>query len=244
MNPLVHILSHSENSSFLIKKVQGPWFETDWHCHKEFVLILFTEGSGRVYTEIDIQNFESGDTCFIGSNVSHKFQQTGDQFIHATVVQFSDNCLGIQFMSLPGLMAAVKSYNNPSLLYAGRDQNKINAIDRTFLYTHNHFQDPITLRKAAAVACMSVPSFCFYFKHCTHKTYNDYLNEVRVTYACRQLQETNKPVADIGYESGYNTITHFHRQFLKQIKKTPLQYRKTLLSSQHSITLKISAQAI
>jgi AraC-like DNA-binding protein/quercetin dioxygenase-like cupin family protein len=230
MSPLVHILSNCENSSFQVKRVDSAWFEIDWHCHPEFEMILFTEGGGRVFTEIDIQNFEVGDTCFIGSNVPHKFQQTGDQLIRAIVVQFSDDCLGSHLMNL--------------FHATGPDQTKNNLIDRIFLYTQNHFQDPITLHQAAMVACMSVPSFCYYFKCITYKTYFDYLNEVRVNYACRQLRETNKPVADICYESGYNTIAHFHRQFLKLKKITPLQYRKTFIPLPHNITLKIPAQAI
>jgi AraC-like DNA-binding protein len=159
--------------------------------------------------------------------VSHKYQQTGDQFLHAILLQFSESCVSSQFMNL--------------IHGAGLNQNKKKAIDQIFLYTQNHFQEPITLHQVAMAACMSVPSFCLYFKRNTHKTYIDYLNEVRVNYACRQLQETHKQVADIGYESGYNTIAHFHRQFFKLKKITPLQYRKTLNKSPHTIKLKIPA---
>ena len=65
-----------------------------------------------------------------------------------------------------------------------------------------------------------------FFKQCACKTYIAYLNEVRIDYACRQLSETNKPVVEICYESGYNSIVHLHRQFLKSKQTTPLQYRK------------------
>lgn len=99
-------------------------------------------------------------------------------------------------------------------------------IDRILKYTTETFRDSVTLPKVAAVACMSVPSFCNYFKQRTQKTYINYLNEVRVRYACNQLLSSNKPVTDIGYESGYNTVAHFHRQFLRLKKTTPLQYRK------------------
>jgi AraC-like DNA-binding protein len=100
------------------------------------------------------------------------------------------------------------------------------VIDAVVEFTMVNFHETIALSKAAAMAYMSVPSFCHYFKQYTHKTYNDFLNEVRINYACQQLIETNKPVADICYESGYNTVAHFHRQFLRSKKITPLQYRK------------------
>ena len=102
------------------------------------------------------------------------------------------------------------------------------CIDTVFQFTLDSFQEPVSLPQVAGIACMSVPSFCHYFKRRTQKTYIDFLNEVRVEYACHQLLETDKPVTEIGYESGYNTVVHFHRQFLRLKKRTPLQYRKAL----------------
>lgn len=103
------------------------------------------------------------------------------------------------------------------------DQDRIETILK---FTIDRFRDSVTLPKIAALACMSVPTFCNYFKRRTQKTYINYLNEIRVGYACKQLIATNKPVIDIGYESGFNTGSHFHRQFLKLKRTTPLQYRK------------------
>jgi AraC-like DNA-binding protein len=100
------------------------------------------------------------------------------------------------------------------------------SIGRIINYTRDSFQEQVTLPHVAAMACMSIPSFCYYFKRCTQKTYINYLNEVRIAYACIQLVKTNKPVTDIGYESGFNTVSHFHRQFLRLKHITPLQYRK------------------
>lgn len=100
------------------------------------------------------------------------------------------------------------------------------CIDRIFQFTIDSFKDKISLSQVASIACMSVPAFCTYFKRRTQKTYIDFLNEVRVGYACNQLLETDLSVIDICYHSGYNTMAHFHRQFLKIKGSTPLQYRK------------------
>ncbi|CAL1519785.1 AraC family transcriptional regulator [Chitinophaga sp. MM2321] len=100
------------------------------------------------------------------------------------------------------------------------------CIDKVFRFTIDNFREPVTLTGVAGIACMSIPAFCRYFKKRTQKTYFDFLNEVRVGYACTLLLETRKPVLNICYESGYNTIANFHKQFLKIKKLTPLQYRK------------------
>jgi AraC-like DNA-binding protein len=128
-----------------------------------------------------------------------------------------------------------------------REQNTyykdIDYIDKIIHFTHDNFQKPLKIQQVASITCMSVPSFCYYFKHRTHKTYIDYLNEVRIDYAASLLRKTSKSVTDIGYESGFNTLAHFHRQFLKLKKTTPLRYRKTP-PPQNTITIKIPAQSI
>ena len=99
-------------------------------------------------------------------------------------------------------------------------------IDRIFQFTVDNFKEPISLETVAAIACLSVPAFCGYFKRATQKTYIDFLNETRVGYACHLLLETKRTVPDIAFECGYNTAANFHKQFLKVKKTTPLQYRK------------------
>lgn len=106
------------------------------------------------------------------------------------------------------------------------------CLDRVFQFTIDSFRDPVSLPQVARVACMSVPAFCNYFKRSTKKTYIDFLNEVRIGYACNLLLETQKSVMDICYESGYNTMANFHKQFLKIKQFTPLQYRKYLVQTQ------------
>lgn len=106
------------------------------------------------------------------------------------------------------------------------DNKDQQCIDRIFQFTIDNFRDPITLTQVADIACRSVPAFCTYFKKSTKKTYIDFLNEVRVGHACTLLVETQKTVLEICFESGYNTIVNFHKQFLKIKQLTPLQYRR------------------
>lgn len=105
--------------------------------------------------------------------------------------------------------------------------NNDERLNKVFQFTIDHFKDPLTLSMVAQTACMSIQHFCSFFKRSTQKTYIDFLNEVRVGFACTLLADTQKSVLDICYECGYNTVTHFHKQFLKIKKMTPLQYRKS-----------------
>jgi AraC-like DNA-binding protein len=105
------------------------------------------------------------------------------------------------------------------------------CIDRIFQFTIDSFKEPISLSKVAGIASMSIPAFCNYFKKSTKKTYIDFLNEIRIGYACTSLMETKKTVLEICFDSGYNTMANFHKQFLKVKKTTPLQYRKYFITN-------------
>ena len=103
-------------------------------------------------------------------------------------------------------------------------------IDKILQYTIDYFQEPVTLPAVAKSVAMSVPAFCNYFKKSTKKTYIDFLNEVRVGYACKQLADTQNNIASICYDSGFNTLANFNKQFLKVKKLTPSAYRKTIMN--------------
>lgn len=101
-------------------------------------------------------------------------------------------------------------------------------LEKVFRYSFEHFREPITLDDIAQLSSLSVPAFCNYFKKRTQKTYIDFLNEVRISFACQQLSGTSLPVNEIAFDSGYNTPAHFFRQFKKKMGKTPKAYRDEL----------------
>lgn len=125
------------------------------------------------------------------------------------------------------IISTTREYEEVSTQEAKQLNNKDKeCIDRIFQFTIDNFKDPVTLTQVADVACLSIPAFCNYFKKSTKKTYIDFLNEVRIGYACKLLMETKRSVQEICFDSGYNTMANFHKQFLKVKKLTPLQYRK------------------
>lgn len=125
------------------------------------------------------------------------------------------------------VMAARKEFQTLSTQEANllnpKDKER---IDKVFNYTIASFRQRITLGEVAEIAGLSVPAFCNYFKKSTKKTFIDFLNEIRVGYACKLLIETDQNIINVCYESGYNTLANFNKQFLKVKGETPSRYRK------------------
>jgi len=136
----------------------------------------------------------------------------------------------IQLCNCLLLIAGQQDYTTLSTqeIKAFNSKNK-ERIDKILQYTIDCFQEPITLDAVAKNVSMSVPAFCSYFKKSTKKTYIDFLNEVRVGYACKQLMDTQHNISSICYDSGFNTLANFNKQFIKVKKLTPSAYRKTIM---------------
>jgi AraC-like DNA-binding protein len=91
-------------------------------------------------------------------------------------------------------------------------------------FTLTHYQRPIQLEEAAQVASLSVPAFCRYFKLRTRKSYIQFLNELRVSAACKLLAEREANISEICYEVGFNNLSNFNRQFKRVTGFTPSAY--------------------
>jgi AraC-like DNA-binding protein len=103
------------------------------------------------------------------------------------------------------------------------DEERMRCINQ---YVYEHFADRIAIKNVAAVANMTETSFCRYFKTRTLKNFTRFLNEVRISYSCKLLSNTNYSITEVCFESGFNELSYFTRQFTKIIKFSPQQYRK------------------
>lgn len=95
-------------------------------------------------------------------------------------------------------------------------------------YIMKNFSEEIPLATIADVANMTTTYFCTFFKNYYGQTFVEYLNNIRIGYACKLLGSTEKNIADIAMESGFNNISNFNRQFRKVKDITPAEYRRSL----------------
>ena len=56
--------------------------------------------------------------------------------------------------------------------------------------------------------------------------FNDYVNSLRVSFACNYLRHSDRSVTEISDLVGFGTLRTFNRAFLKQMGKTPSEYRR------------------
>jgi len=135
-----------------------------------------------------------------------------------------------RIISLCNCIYTIASSNDYNKLSTGMvrqlDAKGNDKIDKIFNFTINSFKRQFGLAEVADIANMSVPAFCNYFKKSTKKTYINFLNEVRIGYACRILVNTDKNISQVCFESGFQSLQNFNKQFYKIKQVTPSSYRK------------------
>ena len=105
------------------------------------------------------------------------------------------------------------------------NETRINTV---FNYIKQNAASTILLEQAAASVHLTTGAFCKFFKRMTGKTFSDYVNEIRIGNACNLIAHTDKTIAQIAIESGFENQTYFNRVFLKKKNCTPKQFRMQL----------------
>jgi len=134
----------------------------------------------------------------------------------------------LELLSLLNYLARSQEFE---LLNAGNYVSTVHEkssqrINKVYHYTVEHFREQITLEDVASLTNHSPAAFCRYFKTRTRKTYVKYLTEIRIAYACELLMLGNIDIGQVCFESGFNNLSHFHKQFKRLMNATPSDYQK------------------
>ncbi|MBS1751423.1 MAG: AraC family transcriptional regulator [Bacteroidetes bacterium] len=144
------------------------------------------------------------------------------------------NASGLQRLSLLftifDLIANTKEYTllaspafvNSTSLHASDRFNNITE------YIMRNFDREISLNEVAAIANMATTTFCNFFKEHYRVTFMEYVSEIRIGHTCKLLSDPTKNIVEAAYESGFNNLANFNRQFKKLKNMTPTEYRKML----------------
>lgn len=109
-------------------------------------------------------------------------------------------------------------YVNP---YRNAEQERLRRI---YAFTDEHYARKVTLNEVSELCNMSREAFCRYFKKATGQSYLDFLNQYRVTQA-KLLLSSGQAVSQVGYQTGFESLSYFSRMFKRLTGESPRMYR-------------------
>ncbi|MDT0553069.1 AraC family transcriptional regulator [Urechidicola vernalis] len=129
------------------------------------------------------------------------------------------------------ILNSLSNYKNYDLLSSQGYIDSFNHLDnehmaKAYAYIYKNFTATIYLKDVADVINMNPASFSRFFKRVNRKTFSRFLNEVRIGYSCKLMIENQLDITSICFESGFNNISNFNRQFKSIKEMSPTEYIK------------------
>ena len=100
------------------------------------------------------------------------------------------------------------------------------AISRAVHHLTTHFREDVKLEKLLHLTAMSRPTFSRQFKQHNGRSFSEFLVQLRLQAACRELKETSQTILEIALGCGFTQISFFNRIFRREMAVSPRDYRK------------------
>ena len=107
-----------------------------------------------------------------------------------------------------------------------QETNQKYFIEKSIKYIHDNFKQKLPLQLVSSNVFLNPQYFSRIFKKEVGVTYIDYVNKLKIEYACKLLETTSYPAYRISSECGFTDPSYFNRVFVQQMNMTPKVYRR------------------
>ncbi len=135
----------------------------------------------------------------------------------------------ISFLKLLDVLS--KSVDKRPLSFLALDSTAIKSTNHRIQIAYsfilqNFAKTEFTMKSVASKVQMSENAFSHFFQKQSFRSFSDFIIDLRLGKACKQILETDKTISEICYQSGFNNLSNFNRLFKKYRGYTPKEFRK------------------
>ena len=106
-------------------------------------------------------------------------------------------------------------------------RSDMSRLEPILEYTQLHHAEELTLEGAANAMGLNKEYFCRLFKKNMGVSYLQYVNQVRATAVCRELENSDDSIAQIGERHGFTNPKMLNQYFRELYGCTPSEKRKS-----------------
>ena len=135
------------------------------------------------------------------------------------------------FFILLELLAASEDYQllSGQLPTQPADEQHVDRINRAVDYIFQRYAQDLSQEEVAQYLGMTPTYFSRFFKNATGRGFVEFVNRLRVSKSCELLSQSDMPVTEVCFESGFSNISNFNRRFQQLKGMTPSDYRKQVV---------------
>ena len=116
---------------------------------------------------------------------------------------------------------------------AGAPKRDFSYAKTAISYINENYRREITLEEIASIVNLSPSYFSKYFKKVTQVSFSEYLANLRLEKAIRDMLENNTSVSAAALKNGFANVKSFITQCKKVYKCTPAQYKKKVAEKEN-----------
>lgn len=212
----------------------GPNLEHGWethHCKSSEIHEVTIQFHNDLFDEklLSRRIFKPIRDLFIRANHGILFSEKISRELQPRIMALSKIDSIDYFLELISILQDLANSRNQRLLstYGSHNSKFENSqqIETVYTFIQQNFHRKITLTEISDLVSMSTVSFNRFIKKRTGKTFIEYINDTRISYAARWLIETDLTIGEIGFKCGFNNIANFNRVFKKSKDCTPSEFR-------------------
>ena len=129
---------------------------------------------------------------------------------------------------------ATKRFLSSQLFSLKSKSRHLTAIQAAIRFIIINFHEDITQAQLLNITKMSRPTFSRQFKKHAGKTLTQFVQQVRLAAVLRELSNTDEPIIEICFKSGFSEVSSFNRLFRREFGCSPSLYRSRVHSQQAS----------
>jgi AraC family transcriptional regulator len=214
----------------------------------ECTIIIFKKA---FYEDIEEQLQLKAHWFFTNKDIQSLLLKTSPQLeqLHYTLLQAAKNRArrklemdNIVMEILEEVLSRFTNYEIPQAVPARLKKHHLVTIEKAKQYLNDNLTKNISLEELAGHCCISAFHFSRIYKTFTGYSVHQYLQLMRLKNA-EMLLATALPVADIAFQSGFNSLDYFSSAFKKHYKLSPSVYR-TSQKKQHDFSSDVTCQLL
>ena len=217
----------------------GSYVKHGWennNCKNTPIYEMTFQFNDSIFDEklLSLRMFKDIQSMFKRANYGIKFskeiaKKLMPKIITLTKIETVDEF--IKFLNILQEMATSKNQRLLSTISPSMHDEYENSlrIKKVYEFIQENFTRKIKLDEISELINMTPVSFNRFIKKRTGKTFVEYVNDTRLSFATKCLIETDLSIGEISFKCGYNNIGYFNRQFKKGKNMTPSEFRKKIL---------------
>jgi AraC-like DNA-binding protein len=151
---------------------------------------------------------------------------------NAEIIASNANLLGLFFIGLTAFVASrahpsvPTQPNQPETSPSEQDREILDKVQRLLVDQKLYRDDNLTLSRLARRAGVPARQISGAVNRLAGKNVSQYINDIRISEACRLLRDTDISVTAAMLDSGFQTKSNFNREFRRVTSLSPASWRE------------------